>query len=178
MIDRIIRVLVITILILLSTVCWFVTVASQHNQYRHLALCSLSFDRSHYEIGFEIYLGKGRMKLGKWTYSDPQNAPIGRGDWNFADVNYSNSTSNDANLQKVIHRVKIAVPTRIIAALGLIFSAYPLVVLIRGPVNRWHRKRHGLCIGCGYDMRGNPTAICSECGLSTGINSNRNVQDT
>lgn len=45
-----------------------------------------------------------------------------------------------------------------------IIAAYPIVAFIRGPLRRWRRKRKGLCLKCGYDMMGNESGVCPECG--------------
>lgn len=44
--------------------------------------------------------------------------------------------------------------------------ATALVLLIRGPgaMRRWHRRRSGCCVECGYSSIGNLTGVCSECG--------------
>ena len=46
----------------------------------------------------------------------------------------------------------------------LMLSAYPAVALIRGAVRRWRRPKHGLCVKCGYDLRGSNSEACPECG--------------
>ena len=48
--------------------------------------------------------------------------------------------------------------------LSAVCAAYPIVALIRGPLHRWRRGRKGLCIKCGYDLTGNVTGVCPECG--------------
>lgn len=45
-----------------------------------------------------------------------------------------------------------------------ILGAYPTTAFIRGRFRLWHRRRKGLCIKCGYDLTGNVTGVCSECG--------------
>ena len=45
-----------------------------------------------------------------------------------------------------------------------VFAAYPTVAFIRGPVRRYRRRRKGLCVKCGYDLTGNVSGICPECG--------------
>ncbi len=44
------------------------------------------------------------------------------------------------------------------------FAAYPTIAFIRGPLRRWRRRRKGLCIRCGYNLEGNVSGVCSECG--------------
>ena len=46
----------------------------------------------------------------------------------------------------------------------LVFATYPAIAFIRGPLRRYRRRKRGWCIHCGYDLRGNVTGICSECG--------------
>ena len=47
--------------------------------------------------------------------------------------------------------------------LFLLFAAYPTLAFIRGPLRRYRRRKRGLCVGCGYDLRGSP-GRCPECG--------------
>jgi len=47
----------------------------------------------------------------------------------------------------------------------LLFSIYPLVAVLRGPGRRRrHRREQGLCLECGYDLTGNESGVCPECG--------------
>ncbi|UCC32457.1 MAG: hypothetical protein JSU86_09280 [Phycisphaerales bacterium] len=48
--------------------------------------------------------------------------------------------------------------------LCLIFGSYPTVMLFRGPIRRRWRRRRGLCLNCGYNLTGNVSGICPECG--------------
>ncbi len=47
-----------------------------------------------------------------------------------------------------------------------LLAAYPAVTFIRGPLRRRRRRKRGLCIACGYDLTGNVTGVCSECGVA------------
>lgn len=49
-------------------------------------------------------------------------------------------------------------------ALCPILGAYPLMVLLRGPIRRHTRRRRGLCLWCGYDLRLLKECRCPECG--------------
>lgn len=55
-------------------------------------------------------------------------------------------------------------------ALGLVFWAAVLWLLIPGPLyaRRLVRRRRGRCPGCGYDVRGDFTQGCPECGVGRG----------
>ena len=51
-------------------------------------------------------------------------------------------------------------------AVFILFAAHPTVAFIRGPLRRRRRRRKGWCMTCGYDLTGNTTGICPECGTS------------
>jgi len=46
----------------------------------------------------------------------------------------------------------------------LVFGIYPAVTFVRGPLRRWHRRRKGLCVKCAYNLTGNTSGVCPECG--------------
>jgi hypothetical protein len=48
------------------------------------------------------------------------------------------------------------------ATLG--FAALPALSLIRAPLRRARRRRRGLCVTCAYDLTGNTSGTCPECG--------------
>ena len=50
--------------------------------------------------------------------------------------------------------------------LGLM--ACPTIAFIRGPLRRWRRRRKGLCVKCAYDLTGNVSGVCPECGVMAG----------
>ena len=50
----------------------------------------------------------------------------------------------------------------------VLLATYPTIAFIRGPLRRYRRRRKGLCVGCGYDLTGNVTGVCSECGQPIG----------
>jgi hypothetical protein len=49
----------------------------------------------------------------------------------------------------------------------ILFAAYPTIAFIRGPLRRWRRRRKDLCIKCSYDLTGNVSGVCPECGRAT-----------
>ncbi len=50
-------------------------------------------------------------------------------------------------------------------ALLLLFITCPTIAFIRGPLRRHRRRKRGLCLTCGYDLRASPDR-CPECGVS------------
>ena len=46
----------------------------------------------------------------------------------------------------------------------VLFTAYPTLAFIRGPLRRHRRRKRGLCVRCGYDLTGNVSGVCPECG--------------
>ena len=57
--------------------------------------------------------------------------------------------------------VRIDIPMCIFPALLLTF---PTIAFIRGPYRRHRRRKKGLCLKCGYNLTGNISGICPECG--------------
>ncbi len=45
-----------------------------------------------------------------------------------------------------------------------LFGAWPVWAFVHGPFTRWHRRRHGRCLHCGYDLTGLTEPRCPECG--------------
>ncbi len=44
------------------------------------------------------------------------------------------------------------------------FAWYPARAFVRDPLRRYRRRRRGLCLKCGYDLTGNESGNCPECG--------------
>jgi len=67
-----------------------------------------------------------------------------------------------------VHRYALVVSAWCFYAVAGAFGLYPAVAFIRGPLRRWrhgrYRRRRGLCSRCGYDLTGNVSGICPECG--------------
>jgi len=49
----------------------------------------------------------------------------------------------------------------------LLFSTYPIFSFVHGPLLRFRRLRRGLCVKCKYDLEGNTSGTCPECGTAT-----------
>lgn len=52
-------------------------------------------------------------------------------------------------------------------AVLLLLWAYPALMFARGPLRRYRRRKRGLCTQCAYDLTGNLSGICPECGTPT-----------
>lgn len=60
--------------------------------------------------------------------------------------------------------VGVAVPFWFLSGL---LSVYPVVVFLRGPMRRRRRRKRGQCLRCGYNLTGNISGVCPECGSAT-----------
>ena len=78
------------------------------------------------------------------------------------------SLTDDLWLPKVdtsVNPARLIVPFWMVVA-GLL--AYPAHTLIHGSLRylrRWRRRKRGECANCGYNLTGNVTGVCSECGV-------------
>jgi hypothetical protein len=46
----------------------------------------------------------------------------------------------------------------------LVLAVYPAVALYRGPIRHRRRRNANLCVRCGYNLTGNVSGRCPECG--------------
>jgi len=46
----------------------------------------------------------------------------------------------------------------------VLFGFYPVLTFYRGPLRRWRQRRMGSCMNCGYNLTGNESGVCPECG--------------
>ncbi len=49
------------------------------------------------------------------------------------------------------------------------FLVYPTIAFIRyipHPLRRYRRRKRGLCVRCGYNLTGNVSGVCPECGTA------------
>jgi len=53
-----------------------------------------------------------------------------------------------------------------VSFVGPVLLAYPTVAFLFGPFRRWQRRRRWQCTKCGYDLTGNVSGVCPECGTS------------
>ena len=51
-----------------------------------------------------------------------------------------------------------------VLGLAVLFAAYPVIAFFRGPARRRRRRKHGECVTCGYNLTGNMSGVCPECG--------------
>ena len=59
------------------------------------------------------------------------------------------------------HYIEVAASAWILMPL---LCTYPCALLIRGPIRRHRRGKRGLCLKCGYNLTGNMSGVCPECG--------------
>jgi hypothetical protein len=46
-------------------------------------------------------------------------------------------------------------------------SVHLAIASIRAPYARYRRRKKGLCLACGYNLEGNVSGVCPECGCAT-----------
>ena len=47
---------------------------------------------------------------------------------------------------------------------SVLLAVYPTIAFVCGLMCRWRRHRKGLCVKCGYNLTGNVSGVCPECG--------------
>ena len=61
-----------------------------------------------------------------------------------------------------------SVRTRFAWGVAVLLAIYPTIAFVRGAIRyrRYRRRKRGFCANCGYDLTGNVTGVCSECGVA------------
>ena len=94
---------------------------------------------------------------GKWSPSLPHwDRSIGKFSVGVGDVVASDGRT------KLITYIRFA-----LYLLPISCAAYPVFAFLRGPVRLRRRRSLGLCIDCGYNLTGNISGVCPECGTPT-----------
>ncbi len=57
--------------------------------------------------------------------------------------------------------VRFTAPTWMLVAALL---SWPVLSVVHGPLRRYRRRRRGLCVNCAYNLTGNESGVCPECG--------------
>lgn len=70
----------------------------------------------------------------------------------------------DPPLRKMVQVVTVRLPCWLLLVLCI---AYLGIAFVRGSIRRWRRTRPGLCTSCGYNLTGNISGVCPECGANT-----------
>ena len=80
--------------------------------------------------------------------------------WGFRLISFRQSSDSIEHIQH--YKMEMGIPYWLLV---IFFSAYPIVAFIRRPARlRRLRRERGLCQDCGYNLTGNVSGVCPECG--------------
>ena len=79
----------------------------------------------------------------------------------------ANITKSSTTPQLATNRLSVTLVRSSMWTVSLLLAAYPTMAFIRGPLRRYRRRKHGLCLACAYDLTGNKSGVCPECGEPT-----------
>lgn len=105
-----------------------------------------------------VSVERGTLHLHHWQYEAPSTPPSSR---RWKQLGFSFLTQPYTGRKPPHSFWKLEIPLWCPMAL---FVPYPAIAFIRGPLRRWRRRRKGLCLACGYDLTGNMSGVCPECG--------------
>jgi hypothetical protein len=79
---------------------------------------------------------------------------------------YYRSDVSSRNKQGIAYRERfLHIKAPVVPILAAMFLVYPIIAFLRGPWRRDSRLLKGLCRACGYNLTGNVSGVCSECGV-------------
>ncbi len=105
----------------------------------------------------------GTITIG-WAPRNPRRR-TGREDGFTWEQTYANSWP----AWSTIYRVNVSISRGFVAPSWVPAAVFAVLswLLVR-PLLSENRRRLGLCTGCGYDLTGNESGVCSECGMTVG----------
>ena len=111
---------------------------------------------------FQVGVVEGNFSVQDWSTSVPPNVVM-----NLSQGWYVSRSSSFYWMPAIYYRNGSLAGVRIpLWMLFLLLATYPTLAFIRGPLRRWRRRKRGECVNCGYNLTGNVTDVCSECGVS------------
>ncbi len=112
-----------------------------------------------FSFGWSSY----RLRIGYYEYLDGL-AGAESTQKSLPGLRYIRVVSHDPRTDHGFRRYSLSISAEPILVLSVLCGVYPVFALLRGPVLRRRRRRKGLCTKCGYDMTGNTSGVCPECG--------------
>lgn len=122
----------------------------------------VSFDRF---CWFEVHCYGNRMGISYAYWLDLE----GEGLWKNFELHGFRVTVDDGEggPKSHIRILDVDVPRWFLFGVSGLFLSCPTLAFIRGPLRRYRRRRKGLCLKCGYNLTGNTSGRCPECGRPT-----------
>jgi len=103
-----------------------------------------------------IKIEEGRLVIGHW-YDASSTNQLSQETWQWGGMGIVYGLDLGGPLR---HNI-ICIPLWLPLALLLIYPSY---AVIRGPLRRHRRRKKSLCANCAYNLTGNVSGICPECG--------------
>lgn len=114
---------------------------------------------------YSLHSNNGKFEVARWYPVAPTTKPRPEVRWVFARFMYVSALfrSDYGNGPPAYCAQGVAVPFWFLFAST---AAFPTLAFIRSPLRRYHRRRNGWCITCGYNLTGNTSGVCPECGTT------------
>ena len=77
---------------------------------------------------------------------------------------YSWGAHHDIDTGLWFRQVGARVASSVLLLASVLLAVAPAFAFLRGPVRRIERHTRGLCHSCGYNLKGNVSGVCPECG--------------
>ena len=111
-----------------------------------------------------LWIGIGSSRILAFNYVEFLEKPPAiinsKIQWPGWDYQFGSMPIRNLYLQATTLSISFIVPL----VISLLSAIYPTFTIIRGPIRRYRRRRKGLCLKCGYNLTGNESGICPECG--------------
>ncbi len=160
------KALFIFLLILSVATCiaWVVSTVKDgiwvHGQDRYEEVHNTDFFRTAGERFFGCWIGNNNIEF---VYESVVVSPFRNRFWTFDYIPGFTVRRQDLIIDKSTHSQFYFAYVNFLYPL-LLFISYPLLTTLIPVLRRTYRRKHRLCIECGYNLAGNQNGICPECG--------------
>lgn len=128
----------------------------------------VSKDGTHWRWMISVNLGKGTLAIGYQKVLDVSQATRST-QTNWPWWQYTVVVFEDTSNGRYYQHWSVNASSEVALAMGVVFGICPTFAILRGPVRRRWRRRHGRCTQCGYDLTGNVSGVCPECGRNVAV---------
>ena len=113
------------------------------------------------EVVIACEAGRGKLMYWRWIHKTDKHILWHKKAPGLFHLAFQASTVAPGELE---HRYQLWCLSIHLWIISLLLLAYPAIAFIRGPYRRHRRRKKGLCLKCGYNLTGNTSGVCPECG--------------
>ena len=163
---------ILIVFLVFSGICAVISaIAIGSDERWEVSFSNKPIDGDYTTIRLTLLIIPGRIGYEFWYYTDSDGAMSLHEDHGWF-CEYRSSLTKDPIQNRFLKRSWCTIDSRILCACSVGTLGLLIMPLIRFPLTRWRRIKQGLCLNCEYDVKGNESGICPECGTPIPLRQN------